>query len=120
MPVSAAEPDPVFAAIERYKVLSAKHTAAVDRSAPLEDDDPDFLEAEDETERTGTALFEQTNVIFSFRPSTVAGVVALLKYISTLMDWQMAPGLEDGDGSKAVKTLCTCLAAAIEQSGVQS
>jgi hypothetical protein len=60
------------------------------------------------------------DLIFSFRPSSVAGVAALLKYISTLEDWQMAPGLEDGDSMKAVKTLCTCLAAAIEQSGVRA
>jgi hypothetical protein len=120
LPVSATEPDPVFAAIERYKVLSAEYTVAVDRRAPLEDDDPDLLEAEDETSRTSTALFEQMDVIFTFRPSTVAGVAALLKYISTLEDWQMAPGFEDGDGMKSVKTLCTCLAAAIEQSGVRS
>jgi hypothetical protein len=107
-------------AIERYKVLSVEYTAAVDRRAPLEDDDPDLLEAEDEASRTSTALFEQMDVIFTFRPSTVAGVAALLKYISTLEDWQMVPGLEDGDSIMAVKTLCTGLAAAIEQSAVQS
>jgi hypothetical protein len=117
---AALAADPIYAAIERYKVLFAEYTAAVDRSAPLEVEDPDWLEAENETSRTGTALFEQMDLIFTFRPSTVAGVAALLKYISTLKDWQMAPGLEDGDSMKAVKTLCTCLAAAIEQSGVLS
>lgn len=117
---AAAEPDPVFAAIERYKVLSAEYTVAVDRRAPLEDDDPDLSEAEDEASRIATALFEQMDLIFTFRPSTVAGVAALLKFISTLEDWQMAPGLEDGDGMKAAQTLCTGLAAAIEQSGVRA
>lgn len=86
----------------------------------LEDDDPDLLEAEDETSRTSTALFEQMDLIFTFWPSTVAGVAVLLKYISTLEDWQMPPGLDDSDSMMAVKTLCTCLAAAIEQSAVQS
>jgi len=112
--------DPIYAAIERYKMLSAEYTVAVDRRAPLEDDDPDLWEAEHETSRTSAALFEQMDVIFSFQPSTVAGVAALLKYISTLEDWQMAPGLEDSDSMKAAQTLCACLAAAIEQSGVQS
>ena len=111
-------PDPIYAAIERYKVLSAEYTAAVDRSGPLEDDDSDHWEAENETSRTSTALFDQMAIIFTFQPSTVAGVAALLKYISTLEDWQMAPGLEDGDSMNAVKALCTSLAAAIEQSGV--
>lgn len=117
---AATEPDPVFAAIERYEVLSAEYAVAVDRRAPLEDDDPDLLEAEDETSRTATAMFEQMDIIFTFRPSTVAGVAALLKYISTLEDWQMPSGLDDSNSMGAVQMLCTCLAAAIEQSGVQS
>ena len=66
--------DPIYAAIERYKMLSAEYTVAVDRRAPLEDDDPDLWEAEHETSRTSAALFEQMDVIFSFQPSTVAGV----------------------------------------------
>lgn len=120
MPAAAAVPDPVFATIERYKVRSAEYTAAMDRRVALEHENPDRLEAEDETSRTSDALFEQRDVIFTFRPSTVAGVAALLKYISTLDDWQMPAGLDDSDGMNAVKTLCTCLAAAIEQSGVQA
>lgn len=44
----ATAADLVFAAIERYKALVAEYTAAVDWRAPLEDDDPDCLEAEDE------------------------------------------------------------------------
>jgi hypothetical protein len=118
LPAAAAVADPVFAAIERYNVLSAEYTVAVDRSAPLEYEDPDRLDAEHETSRTSDALFEQMDVVFTFQPSTVAGVAALLKYISTLEEWQMPPGLEDGDGKKAVQRLCTCLAAAIEQGGV--
>jgi hypothetical protein len=115
LPAAAAGPDPVFAAIERYKMLSAEYTAAVDRWAPLEY--PDRLEVEDETLRTGAALFEQMDLIFTFRPSTVAGVAALLNYISTLEDWQMARGLEDGDGKEALQRLCTSFAAALEQNG---
>jgi len=65
-------------------------------------------------------LLEQMDLIFSFRPSTVAGVAALLKYISTLEDWQMPAGLEESNSMKAVKTLCTSLAAAIEQSEVRA
>lgn len=84
---------------------------------PLEDEDPDRWEAEDETSRTGAALFEQMDLIFSYRPATVAGVAALLKYISTLEDWQMPPGLEETNGMEAVQRLCTCFAA-IEQGGV--
>ncbi|TYL87785.1 hypothetical protein [Bradyrhizobium cytisi] len=118
LPAAAAVPDPVFAAIRRYNVLSAEYTAAVDRWAPLEHEHPDRPDAEDETSRRSSALFEQMDVIFTFEPSTVAGVTALLNYISTLEEWQMPPGLEDGNGKEAVQTLCSRLAAAIEQSGV--
>jgi hypothetical protein len=115
LPAAAAVPDPVFAAIERYRVLSVEYTAAVDWRAPLEDDDPDLSEAEDEASRTGAALFEQMDRIFGYRPTTIAGVAALLRYISTLEDWQMPPGLEESNGMEAVQRLCTCLAAAIKQ-----
>ncbi|EIG63490.1 hypothetical protein [Bradyrhizobium sp. WSM1253] len=119
-PAAAAVPDPVYAAIERYKALSVEYTAAVEWRAPLEDDDPDLWDAEEEASRTSAALFEQMDLIFSYRPTTIAGVVALLKYIATLEDWQMAAGLDDSNSMASVQTLCTCLAAAIEQSGVRA
>jgi hypothetical protein len=56
-------------------------------------------------------------VLFTFRPSTVGGIAALLKYISELEDWQMPPGLEDGDGKKNAQALCVSIAAALEQIG---
>ncbi|TYO64624.1 twin-arginine translocation signal domain-containing protein [Bradyrhizobium hipponense] len=120
LPAAAAVPDPVFAAIERYKMLSVEYTAAVDRWAPLEHEHPDRSDAEDETSRTSDALFEQIDVLFTFRPSTIAGVAALLKYISTLEEWQVPRGLEESEAMQAVQTLCTCLAAAIEQSWVRA
>jgi hypothetical protein len=78
------------------------------------------MEAEDEASRTGAALFEQIDRIFSYRPATVAGVTALLKYIATLEDWQMPPGLEESNGMEAVQRLCTCLAAALDQREVRA
>ncbi len=73
--------------------LSAEYTIAVDRRAPLEDDDPNVLEAEEETSRTSAALFEQMDLIFSYRPATIAGVVALLKYISNWKTGKWRPAL---------------------------
>jgi pyrroline-5-carboxylate reductase len=58
------------------------------------------------------------DVLFTFRPSTVAGVAPLLNYISTLEEWQVPRGLEESDAMQAVQKLCTSLAAAIEQNGV--
>jgi hypothetical protein len=114
---TAAEPDPAYAAIELYRQLSIECNAAVWRSGSLFSDDPCYREAMDVTTDAQDALFEQMDVIFTFRPSTIAGTVALLKYISTLEEWQMPPGLEDGEGKEAVQTLCASLAAALEQIG---
>ena len=116
LPAAAAEPDPVHAAIERHRHLSADYTAAVDRRAPLESEDPDYFECEDDAARASDALFKQMDVIFTFRPSTVGGAAALLKYIATLEDWQMPAGLEDSDGMKALQALCVSVAATLKQS----
>ena len=110
----------VFAAIERYKVLSVEYTAAVDRRAPLEDDDPDLFEAEDEASRTGAALFAQMDRIFSYRPATVAGVAALLKYISTLEDWQMPPGLEESKAWRRCRGFARALPPRSNRAGVRA
>jgi hypothetical protein len=117
MPAAAAEPDPVYAAIERYKELSVEYTAAVDRSAPLHPKDPGYRDARDDTFDAGDALFEQMDVLFTLRPSTLAGAVTWLKYISTLEDWQMPAGLEDGDGKANAQAFCVALAGALEQIG---
>jgi hypothetical protein len=77
-------------------------------------------EAEDEASRTAAALFGQMDLIFSFRPATAAGAAALLKCIATLEEWQMPPGLEESSGMEAVQKLCSCLAAALEQSIVRA
>src|SRR4051794_10429769 len=80
--------------------------------------DPAIDEAHGVTYEASEALFDQVNVIFGFRPSTHAGVVALLRYIGKLKDWQSARGLEDPNSTRAVQTLCTSIAAALEQLGV--
>jgi hypothetical protein len=121
---AAVEPDPVYAAMEHFKQLSVEYTAAVERSAPLLPEDPNYCEAIDVTGDACDVLFEQMDVIFTFRPSTIAGAAALLKYISTLEEWQMSPGLEDGEGKKNVQAFCGSLAIALEtiicQQAVQS
>lgn len=50
----------------------------------------------------------------------LAGAAALRKYIATLEEWQMPPGLEESSGMEAVQKLCSCLAAALEQSMVRA
>jgi hypothetical protein len=116
---AAAVPDPIYAAIEHFRQLSVEYTAAIKRSGCLLPEDPDYREAMDVSADACDALFEQMDVIFSFRPSTIAGTVALLEYISGLEDWQLPRSLEDDEGEEAVQTFCASLAAALEQIGVQ-
>jgi len=56
---------------------------SVEFAVDLPEDSDDF-DREEATSITGDALFEQMDVIFTFRPSTVGGVVASLKYIAEL------------------------------------
>jgi hypothetical protein len=117
LPADAAQPDPVFAAIERYKAQSVEYIAVVDWWTYLEPDHPDYADYEDDNSRDSDAFFDQMGILFNFRPSTVAGVAALLKYISALEDWQMLAGLEDSHGKDSAQALCASLAAALEQIG---
>ena len=75
---------------------------------------PDFEECDGITDQASEALFEEIDVIFSFRPSTLAGVVALLRCIAKLEDWQMARGLEESESRKVVQVLCASIAVALE------
>lgn len=110
----ATEPDPVYAAVEHFRQLSDEYSIAVERSGSLLPEDPGYCDAMDESRDACDALFEQMDVIFTFRPSTIAGTAALLKYISTLEEWQMPPGVEDGEGKKNVQAFCGFLATALE------
>ncbi|WP_426442220.1 hypothetical protein [Bradyrhizobium genosp. P] len=80
-------------------------------------DHPDYFDFEDENSRAGEVFFDQMGVLFNFRPSTLPGVVALLKYIAELEDWQMPPGLEDDHGKENAQALCASLASALQQIG---
>ena len=116
----AAQPlvDPVYAAITRREQISILYTAAVDRSGDMEASHPDYEEAVGITAEVSTALFEQrSKPIFGFRPTTLAGVTALLRYIAKLEAWHIgrARGLEEPDAQDAVQALCASIATAIEQ-----
>jgi hypothetical protein len=82
--------------------------------------DPDFEKCDGITDQASGALFEQIDVIFGFRPSTLTGVAALLRYIAKLEDWQMARGLEESESRKVVQALCTSIAATIERIEVRA
>jgi hypothetical protein len=105
LPAGAAEPDPVFAAIEAHRTAHAKFIAAFDASAEIAitlprherrwffrvdeplppancTDNPEYLAAEIEHGRAFLALDDATETILQVKPVTLAGLQALLQYTS--------------------------------------
>ena len=75
----AADPDPIFALIERHKVVEAAYVAACHAEDMLDegkDDEWDELVAE-----TRRATIAQLEILLVTTPQTVAGCAALLKYL---------------------------------------
>jgi hypothetical protein len=80
--------DPIFAIIERHRILSDSADAATGISAKMFDDDPRHAAAAAVTDAAHCELMEHAELLFSAEPTTVAGVVALLRYLPTLDLWQ--------------------------------
>lgn len=89
LPAAAAEPDPIFAVIGRHRELGAHYSAAVDISSNMSSDDPGFEAADAVTEERCDALLDHADdELISTLPTTFAGIVALLRYMADLPDWQ--------------------------------
>jgi hypothetical protein len=107
--------DPVYAMIERHKVLSAAYDRACHH--------PDYYqvvvaksEALEVVDRTGEALDDGAARLLALQPLTLSGVVAMLRYLAGLEDWQL-PGHFTDDFAD-MQELCTTLAAAIVAANV--
>ena len=96
--------DPVYAMIEEHKALSAAYGAACEDGR-----NPKY---EVEVGRTGEALDDGAKRLLTFKPLTLPGVVAMLRYLSGLEDWQV-PGRFNDDFSN-MKELSASVAAAVE------
>lgn len=107
--------DQVFAIIERHKVLSIAFDAAVDRN-DVSDDHPEKAALDEISGHASSELIEHADILFAFRPSSSAGVGALLRYISTLKDWQMPSDLAEPSEIRCLKTLCRSLSIALARS----
>jgi hypothetical protein len=84
---AACAPDPIFAAIERHRELSAHYDAAVSISAHLPCG-PDFEAAEEITAERCHALLEHADALIRSEPTTIAGVIGLTRYVGSLEEWQ--------------------------------
>ncbi|WP_245288027.1 hypothetical protein [Bradyrhizobium sp. Ec3.3] len=90
---AAAEPDPIFAVIQRHRDLSDHYSAATAISAKLPDG-PEFEAADKVSGERGDALSKHTDVLIRSEPTTMAGIAALTRYAASLANWQV-PSDED-------------------------
>ncbi|WFU71087.1 hypothetical protein [Bradyrhizobium sp. CB2312] len=86
--VAAADRDLIFLVIERHRELSAHYDAAASVSAKLEDG-AEFAAADEVTGQTNLALTEHANVLIRSKPATIAGVIALTRYVAGLREWEL-------------------------------
>jgi hypothetical protein len=107
-------PDPVYAMIESHRAASAAYNKAVNHPAVGDPRHPQRAEKERISDRAMKQLFVEINRLFAFKPSTSAGVAALLRYISSLPVWQMPGHFSEPREVKGMKDLCRSLASALE------
>ncbi|KRR22625.1 hypothetical protein CQ14_30935 [Bradyrhizobium lablabi] len=120
-PTAAAELDPIFAAIERHRDLSADYTAAVDISSRLEVG-PEFEAADAIAGDRCRALLDHADALIRLEPTTIAGAIALMRYFASLEEWQTpADRCEERDHPTADwhQTFLSTLASALEKKTVQ-
>jgi hypothetical protein len=106
--------DPVHAMIEQHKVLSAAYTAAVNHpgvGAVGSEQSEEAEEAEEISDGAYDALLDRAERLFAFRPPTLAGVAALLRYASVLEEWELPRGFND---NPEMQNFCATMTGAIE------
>ena len=92
--VPRSNEDPIFPIIEHHRALSAAYDAAVAHPG-VGDDSPEFKAQNDLTDRACTMLLDHSDTLFSFRPHTADGLVAMFEYLPTLEEWQLPRGMDD-------------------------
>lgn len=88
----AAQPDPIFAAIEKHQTAAAVFLAAAERATKADDD---------EANAACDAEVEAMANLLKTGPATLAGARALVQHLA---------GLTDGCLPQGVSDLVTCLA----------
>jgi hypothetical protein len=120
LPVAALAngPDAIFAAIERHRELSADYTAAVDISSKLEDG-PEFEAADAITGDRCGDLLDHADALILLEPTTIAGIIALMRYVASLEEWQTPQDSVEFDGQPPDwhKAFCTTVANALDRIG---
>lgn len=125
LPGSAQSPsqvrDPIYAAIERHRELSTRYDAAVAVSAKLFDG-PEWEAAEKITDAACAELFDFADNLVCSQPTTLAGVIALLRYAAAMQEWEMPREIPDEDGKLThwSNAIFMAVVNTLDQIGVQS
>ena len=100
VPPALATNDPIFAMIERHRELSAHCSAAYDISGKLHAG-PEYDAAEAVSTEKHGRLIDHTDALICCEPTTMVGVVAVMRYLATLSDWQEPSDADwiSGDGA---------------------
>jgi hypothetical protein len=116
---AAAEPDRMIAVVERHREFSADCDAAVAISARMAVDDPEFEAADAITGERQDRLNDHAAILVRSEPTTLAGVVTLMRYVASLEEWQEPVDQDDSETEDAVagwhQVLLSTLANAIEK-----
>lgn len=85
---AAAGRDLVFTLIQKHRELSAQYDAAASVSTKLEGGS-EFDAADEISDQRNLALTEHANLLIRSTPTTIGGVIALIRYVGTLRDWEL-------------------------------
>ncbi|MCP3460577.1 hypothetical protein [Bradyrhizobium sp. CCGUVB23] len=81
--------DSIFDVIEHHRELSAQYDAAVSISAEL-DDGPEFGADDAISDERLLALQQYAAALIHSKPTTLAGVIALSRYVASLPAWLLS------------------------------
>ncbi|WP_036282340.1 hypothetical protein [Methylocystis sp. ATCC 49242] len=83
--------DPIFAAIAEWERLEALHIEAINAADAIDDED--------------SAEFAAAEAVLEVRPQTVAGALALLRFIATIEQDYLGNEWKKGDAIRACADL---------------
>ncbi|AMA59833.1 hypothetical protein [Bradyrhizobium sp. CCGE-LA001] len=83
-----ADRDPIFVVIDKHRELSAQYDIAASVSAKLEEAS-EFGAADEISSQRNLALTEHANVLIKSMPTTIEGLIALIRYVATLREWEL-------------------------------
>jgi hypothetical protein len=114
--------DPIFAMIERHRDLSSHCSAAYEISGKLLKG-PKFDAADAVSAERHGLVEDQADALICTEPSTMAGVLAMMRYAATWSEWQQPTEgwtLDDASADShqvLLETLARAIESIIDQSG---